>query len=86
MEVQAAVMEQHEQFDPTKHIPTFKRILDQHLQSAPLVVGVEESAKLKVDEFALLIKQLDYDVSVYQTWQRKCQTVKGARFFKEQDS
>eukprot|EP00959_Pyramimonas_sp_CCMP1952_P125540 2624995-Pyramimonas_sp.AAC.1 len=50
-----------------------------------MVVGIEESTRLIVDGFALLVKQLDYDVSVFEVRVRQCQTVKGSRFFKEQD-
>ena len=57
-----------------------KGLVDNHLfNSGPIVQSSNERDALVVDEFALLLKQLTYDQQVYETWQRKCRTIYGAR-------
>ena len=86
MEVQGMILEQPDNFDPAKHVETLKKLMDQHILEAPVsAVDPRDQAMLNVDEFQLFIKQCDYDINVYETWQRKCSTVRGARFFREQE-
>ena len=79
-EVQVHLMDKSETFLPAQNIPTWKGLVDDHLfKSGPIVQSLSEKNALEVDEFALLLKQLTYDQQVYETWQRKCRTIYGAR-------
>ena len=84
MELQCALMDKSDSFQ-IKQVPTLKRIIDQHVFSQPTTDESTNMNTLKVDEFKFLLKQLNYDVDVYETWQRKCATTAGARYFKEQE-
>jgi len=84
LELQASILDKVSGFDVSK-VPTLKRIIDQHVFSSPLQVSSSSAESLKVDEFELLLKQLNYDIEVYLTWTKKISTVTGARYFKEQE-
>ena len=77
VEVQVLVMDKSEDFT-VHNVPTFKKILDKHL-SSPSAPLASDQQLLEADEFQLLMKQLVYDVKVYETWQAKCSSVYTAR-------
>ena len=84
-ELQALLLEKSDSFDPALHVPTLKRLVDEHVFSTPTPAPEIAQQALNVDAFNLLIKQLNYDVTVYQNWEKKCSTVLSARYHKEQD-
>ena len=84
LELQAALIDKSDDFDVCKHVPTLKRLVDQHVFLMPMKDPAVTDDALKVDEFQLLLKQLNYDVDVFTTWQKKCSTAVGAMYFKEQ--
>ena len=51
--------------------PTFHRFLEDLHLAMPVTNSIEEDGSLTVDKFALLKKQLDYDVQVFETWRKK---------------
>ena len=84
-ELQAALLDKSDSFDVTLHMPTLKKIVEDHVFSAPVSLEADARAALDVDTFQLLLKQLVYDQSVYETWQRKCGSVLSVRYHREQD-
>ena len=79
-EVQIHLMDKSETFNPAQHLPTLKGLVDNRLfNSGPIVQSSSERDALVVDEFVMLLKQLTYDQKVFETWQRKCRTMYGAR-------
>lgn len=83
--LQAALMDKAENFDAALHIPTLKKLVDNHCSAAPVAPTIAAKEALVVDEYNFMMKQLDYDVQVFETWEKKCSTVLGARYFKEQE-
>ena len=84
--VQVHLMDKSETVNPAQHLPTLKGLVDNHLfHSGPIVQSSNERDALVVDEFALLLKQFTYDQKVYETWQRKCRTIYGAREHAKQE-
>ena len=87
---QLAALDKSENFDVRK-VPTFRKLADEQVFSRPVVifsrpvVSPEMSESLEADKFNLVMKQLDYDARVFETWERKCQTVKLAREHSEHD-
>lgn len=86
IEIQGALVDKSPEFNPLKDICTFRTLLDEHQQTAPIqgAPPVNES-ELAADTFSLVMKQLDYNLKVWGTWQRKCSTVKSTRYFAEQE-
>ena len=79
-------MDKSETFNPAQHLPTLKGLVDNHLFNfGPIVQSSNERDALVVDEFALLLKQRAYDQTVYDTWQRECRTIYGAREHAKQE-
>ena len=53
-EVQVHLMDKSESFLPAQHVPTLKRLVDDHLfKSGPIVQALSQKNALEVDEFAL---------------------------------
>ena len=84
-EIQLALMEKSDSFDPTVHLSTMKRLLDEHIFQAPLAPAEEVKQSLDVDEFNLDMKKLDYDKTVFENWGKKCENVVTARYHAEQE-
>ena len=85
LELQAAIMDQAEFFDPCS-LPSIKRIIDAHLFNAPMGVEVVTSTEeIAADDFALLMKQLRWDADAFEVWTKKCSNVRTARYRKEQE-
>ena len=86
MEIQAAMIDQSETFNPAKDLPSVKRVLDAHIFKTALstetIVNKEDIA---ADDFSLLLKQLAWDIDAYKVWVMKCSSVKSARYRKQQD-
>ena len=79
VEVSVALMDKADSFVAQQHIPTLKRLVDGHLLQAPVQQSAAKLDALEVDEFNLFLKQLDYDETVFENWQKKCVTVYAAR-------
>lgn len=79
VEVQVALMDKSDSFQPSQHIPTLKKIIDTHMFSSPVVQTTSKLEALEVDEFNLLMKKIKYDVTVYENWQLKCSSALAAR-------
>ena len=60
-------------------IPTLKKLLEAHLFSPPVSQSVANKTSLEVDEFNLIMRQMKYDVQVFENWKRKCSSVHSAR-------
>ena len=60
VEIQAALLDKSDDFNPSKHVPSLKRILDEHVfANAPLRMNdTLAREQLAVDEMAFLMKQL----------------------------
>jgi hypothetical protein len=78
-EAQAALMDKAADFDVTKSMPCLRKLIDAHVFTVPVGVTLAETESLAVDRFQLIMKQLRYDVQVYETWQRKCASVESVR-------
>lgn len=82
-EIQLALMEKSESFDPAVHLSTMKRLVDEHIFQAPLAPAEEVQKSLHVDEFNLDMKKLEYDTTVFENWEKKCGNVVTARYHAE---
>ena len=56
-----------------------KTIVEDHPFHAPVVKSEEQKSAIEADEFNLIMKQIDYDVTVYENWVKKCTSVYAAR-------
>lgn len=79
MEVQSMLLEKADNFDVTQHIPTLKQLIGAHIFNAPTQRPPVELNAIEVDNFNLMMKKVDYDVNVFQTWQKKCCNVHAAQ-------
>lgn len=79
VELDAVLVDRSESFDPRKDIGIFKKLVDEQVFSRPVAAAPHEENSLTVDKFNLLIKQIEYDVQVYETWTKKCSSVYAAR-------
>ncbi|CAK0907391.1 unnamed protein product, partial [Prorocentrum cordatum] len=84
-EIQMGLMEKSDSFDPAVHLSTMKRLLDEHIFQAPLAPAEEVKRSLDVDEFNLDMKKLEYDTTVFENWEKKCDNVVAARYHAEQE-
>ncbi|CAK9018185.1 Uncharacterized protein SCF082_LOCUS13970 [Durusdinium trenchii] len=78
-EIQGILMDKSENFDLRRDSPTLKKLCDQQSFAKPVCASAIEEATLQVDKFALVMKQLQYDLQVYETWSRKTASVKSAQ-------
>ena len=88
MELHNALIEKSDTFDPIKDIDVIRQIINKHMSANPSKApGVSVAQEqLQVDQFALMMKQLEYDKRVGQVWKDKCTTVMGARRFSEMEA
>ena len=85
-EIQVHLLEKAESFNPVQHCPSLQRLIEGHLlEHAPVTHTAIHKDALEVDEFNLLMKQLKYDVSVFETWQKKNKNIYSAREFAVQE-
>ena len=80
-EVQALLLEKAGNLDLALHVPTFRRLVDDHMHKSPapdLKITEAQTVEIEIDRFHLLQKQLAYDQQVFANWRNKCQTVFGA--------
>ena len=78
LEVQSLLLDKAETFDVVQHIPTLKRIADAHVFKAPVSRSSVEMDNIEQDNYTLLMKKIEYDINVYQTWEKKCANVHAA--------
>jgi hypothetical protein len=78
VELQAALLEKSDSFQPI-NIPTLRKLVDDFRFTTPVQQSVDQAETIAVDEFNLLMKQLNYDVKVFQNWEKKCSSVHHAR-------
>ena len=78
VEVQAALLDKSDSFSVTQHIPTLKKLVDSHVLAAPVQAPPAQAETIEVDNFNLVMKKLKYDVTVFETWERKCANVHAA--------
>ena len=78
------MLEQPEGWQPHKDIPSLQAFVNSLAGQAPIQPPVGAQESIDIDQFALVMKQLDYDVKVFETWQRKCSNVGAARFHAQQ--
>jgi hypothetical protein len=77
-ELQAVLLDKPASFNVRTDIPTLQRLADELSFSKPVGATPEAELTIVVDRFNLLIKQLNYDVTVWQTWRSKCASLKVA--------
>ena len=86
LEVQVPLMEKSDAFNPSVHIPCLRKLVEAHyITGTPIPAPLLQQHALEVDEFQLLMKRMQYDVSAVQTWRKKCSNVMGAREHAEQE-
>ena len=63
LELQALALEKTDDFNVVKHVGVFKKLIEQHIMSAPIPSAVDpcDADKLEVDKFGLLMNQIKYD-------------------------
>ena len=72
-------------FDPCKHIPSLKNLLDLHIFQAPMGNDAGKKEQLHIDEFTLFSRQCEFDIRAFQTWRKKVSAELGSRKFREQE-
>ena len=77
-EIQAILLDKPASFNIRTDIPTLQRLVEELAFSKPVGATPEAELAIVVDRFNLLLKQLDYDVTVWQTWRSKCASLKVA--------
>ena len=85
VEIQAVLLDKSETFSVKQHVPCLKKLIDELVFSAPVTAMPVVESALAVDEFNLLMKQLEYDVNVYENWRLKCGNVLAAHEHKKQE-
>lgn len=79
IELDGLLMDRMEALDPRIHVPTLKRLCDEQVFNRPLGKSKLEESSIVVDKFNLLLKQIEHDVQVFVTWQKKFANVEAAR-------
>ena len=80
VEVHVALMDKSDSFVVTHNIPTFKKLVDNHLFSgAPVAEAAAQISALEVAEFSLLMKQVSYGQTVFENWQKQGSSVHAAQ-------
>ena len=72
-------------FDPCKHIPSLKNLLDMHIFRAPIGNDEGKKEQLHIDEFQLWSRQCEFDVKAFQAWRKKIGIEVGSRKAREQE-
>lgn len=70
VELESMIMDKNDSLD-VRQIPTLKRLLDEHVFSRPVANTQHQQESLTMDEFNLFVKQMEYDIQVFQTWEKK---------------
>ena len=83
-EIQSLLLEKMDNLDISMHVLTFKKLIDDHLQKAPVrgagqLQAESMAGQLDVDRFDLFMKQLKYDELVFSNWKKKCSNAVMAR-------
>lgn len=78
VEVQAVLIEKSDSFQCT-NIPSLRKLVDKHMFEAPVKQPQAQADAIAVDQFNLIMKQLKFDVTVFQNWEKKCSSVHAAR-------
>ena len=72
--IQTALMDKDEGFEIKRDIAVLATLIDRHLFEAPVkpvVAPLEKKMEIDADEFELFVKQANYDITVFDTWQEK---------------
>lgn len=85
-ELQAVLLDKADTFDVAMHMPTLKKLVDDHVFSTPVSLTTDAQKALDSDTFHLMLKQLDYDTTCYENWMKKCSGVVCARYHREQET
>ena len=85
-EVQVALMDKSDTFDPSKHITVLKNLVNKAraAPSADPAHAIEEGC-LEVDTFNLLMKNLKFEEQSCETWKAKCAKTSNANYWAKQD-
>ena len=78
-EITAAILEKRDDFDVLKDIGTFRELIDLHHTNAPVAMEPSAAHALEVDAYNLMKKQIEYDIKVFQVWEKKCKGVSNSR-------
>ena len=78
-ELQGILMDKAENFEVRRDCALLKALCEQQNYSKPIAANAVEENALQIDKFAFVMKQLQYDVAVYETWVRKTSSVKTAQ-------
>ena len=78
VELESMIMDKNDSLD-VRQIPTLKRLLDEHVFSRPVANTQHQQESLTMDEFNLFVKQMEYDIQVFQTWEKKTVVAHTAR-------
>ena len=77
-------MDQPEGWLPHKNLPSLAMYATEHEATTPIKQSVGMQEQIDVDRLTLLLKQLEYDQRVYETWVKKCSSAQTARFHTQQ--
>ena len=84
VEVQSVLIDKNDAFQPGQ-LPTLRRLMDSQLFDAPIKQASSQADAIAVDEFNLLLKQLKYDITVFENWSTKCANAQLSRGFAKQE-
>ena len=63
-ELQVALMDKADSFDPGTHCPTLKRLVDEHAMMTPVSQQTHTTETIKIDNYELDMKKVEYDTSI----------------------
>ncbi len=78
VELESMILDKSESLD-VRQIPTLKRLLDEHVFTRPIAQTQRKQESLTMDEFNLFVKQMEYDIQVFQTWEKKTVVAEASR-------
>ena len=76
-ELDSLLLERREDLDPRTHVPSMKKLCD--VISRPVVRSHHEESSITQGQFDLVVKQIEYDVQVFTTWEAKKATAMANR-------
>ena len=77
-ELETILLDKATNFNIQQDVPTLRRLVEELNFTRPVAVTPEAEASLVLDKWNLVKKQLEYDVAVFETWSRKCSSLKAA--------
>ena len=77
-ELEAALLDKSTSFNVAADIQTLKSLVEELNYTRPMAITAEAEQSLALDKWNYVQKQLEYDVTAFEVWKRKCSSVRAA--------